>query len=345
MKKQKILISLIIFAFILMIATISNAAEVTTKTELYGANKSLKITIEGVSLDATHEYKFGITKNSANTSEEWMDLYSYTDNKIEIILTPENDVVKNILRSVNEAYITIKDLTEDNIKLTATKVNLQLPYDESLSMSYLSDEILITYLYGNQGMIGRPAEATYYINILKVDDKNIIKKYLNAKEENKNTMDSVKEMLSKEIPKSNWKQMDAYSFANDASIYIDDDTKYEGLYLIWGQVSFKEGRSVYGYMLYDNYPNGYKLVDDNNNNNSSNNESNISDESKETQLENKEKKDVTSTPTTTKKDTTTATFKTLPNTGLSIALIGSILLVIVGGVALLAKYHKYRDIK
>ena len=48
---------------------------------------------------------------------------------------------------------------------------------------------------------------------------------------------------------------------------------------------------------------------------------------------------------TNSKDPTVAPNKTLPNTGLSIALIGGILLVIVGGVALLAKYHKLRDVK
>ena len=35
----------------------------------------------------------------------------------------------------------------------------------------------------------------------------------------------------------------------------------------------------------------------------------------------------------------------LPNTGLSIVLIGGILLVLVGVTALLAKYNEYRDIK
>lgn len=45
------------------------------------------------------------------------------------------------------------------------------------------------------------------------------------------------------------------------------------------------------------------------------------------------------------KDPTVAPNKTLPNTGLSVALIGSLLLVVVGGVAVLAKYHKLRDVK
>ena len=44
-------------------------------------------------------------------------------------------------------------------------------------------------------------------------------------------------------------------------------------------------------------------------------------------------------------DPTIAPNKTLPNTGLSIAIIGSVLLVVISGVSLLAKYKTFKDVK
>ena len=102
------------------------------------------------------------------------------------------------------------------------------------------------------------------------------------------------------------------------------------LYILYIKAKDSNSKIIYGYKIWPF--DGKKVAESYTDNKDTNTPSNT-------------QKQETVVPAIDKKDTTTATYKTLPNTGLGMALIGSVILVIVGGIALLAKYHKYRDVK
>lgn len=140
---------------------------------------------------------------------------------------------------------------------------------------------------------------------------------------------------------TSWKSAHEGVFQNsDARILMNELPSEGGLYYLWLKGSGTGIKTVYGQAIIEvGTVTKIKKEDKQDETPSSQ-----TDENNDSKGNNNQKQETPSS-TTGKKDTTTATYKTLPNTGLSVALIGSILLVIVGGLALLAKYHKYRDVK
>jgi len=263
LKNKRILLSILVVLLLFILPTMVNASNETPtiNTEVYGANKSIKVTLTDITLDDLNEYKFGISKAKATEPTEWLDLQSIETNECSVIITPENETHINILRSNDKCYLFIKDITNNEIKII-TQVDLSLPLDLALNITMDSTKNFnISYLYRNGNDID-----SYYITTVKIDDTNIIKKYLEAKENGQDTIRAVQDMLSIQIPNNSWKEMTtpftydhAYHWGGTGGNLV----KYEGLYMVWGQVNYSEGRSIYGYTLYDNYPNGYKLPEDN----------------------------------------------------------------------------------
>ncbi len=344
-KKQKIILGTIIFAIIILMVTVVKATNEspTVKTEIYGANKSIKVTLSDIELDDSHNYSFGLSKVKATQPTEWNDVFSIENTNAEMIITPEKEIMKTILRTVDEAFIFVKDVTENKIVINGVKVSLELDLEDALDINFNDGKYKITYIY-RANTIG-----SYFYKVQKIDDTNIIKRYLEAKNNNQNTMLAVKSLLPKENVASDWNKMttlstDSYAYNHDGS-----STKYEGLYLIWGQVSFEEGRSIYGYKLYDNFPDGYKLVEN--------------QEKPETPTtpteENKGEQQPTQTPTQTQKPSTTPTTTkqtgntadgtsakgALPNTGKGTALLGIIGILTIIVSVIYSKNREYKDIK
>jgi len=140
---------------------------------------------------------------------------------------------------------------------------------------------------------------------------------------------------------TSWRSAHEGVFLNsDARILMNELPSEGGLYYLWLKGSGTGIKTVYGQAIIE-VGTVSKINKDEKKEENTSSEIDKKDNSKETTA----KKDSTPAQTTGKKDTTVAPNKTLPNTGLSVALIGSILLVVVGGVALLARYHKYRDVK
>ena len=103
----------------------------------------------------------------------------------------------------------------------------------------------------------------------------------------------------------------------------------DGLYYLWIQGSDTGVKTVYGQAVIEigTVTKITSTTDQNNDNKDPNTTQNN-----------------TGNSTTGKTDPTTAN-KILPNTGISIAIIGTILLVIVLGIGSLAKYYTYKDVK
>ena len=262
LKNKKILLGMlaILLLFILPNVVKADNSNPTIKTEVDGANKSIKVTLSNIELDDEQkQYEFGVSNARATEPTEWLPLQEVEANTCTLVITPEKDKMRTILRSNNKCYLFIKEKDSGN-KVITTQVDLSLPLENALDITKVDNNFEITYLYKNSSMTGDP--GTYYMTAIKIDDTNIIKKYLEAKNANKNTLNEIKDLIDTNIPKTSWQKMTSYVTFSSASISINSLIKYEGLYIVWGQVSYEEGRSIYGYTLYDNYPNGYKLPEE-----------------------------------------------------------------------------------
>ena len=261
LKNKRILLSILVVLLLLILPTMVNASNETPtiNTEVYGANKSIKVTLTDITLDDLNEHKFGISKAKATQPTEWLDLQEIEASTCTAIITPENETHRSILRSGNKCYLFVKDTTNNEVKII-TQIDLSLSVESALNIALTSsNNFHISYLYRNASDIG-----SYYITSVKIDDTNIIKKYLEAKKNNQDVLSAVESMLpTSNIPTTSWKEMTTPGTYDYAYFYNGDITRYQGLYMIWGQVSYSEGRTIYGYVLYDNYPNGYVLPEEN----------------------------------------------------------------------------------
>ena len=344
LKNKKILLKMLVLILLLIIPNIVNASNEnpTTKTEISSADKSVKVTLTDVSLDDTKEYKFGISKAKATQPSEWLDLQDADAEQCTAIITPQNEEMRIILRSNDKCFLFIKNTTDDQIAIT-TQVELpdildiKINTNEKFEFSYLYEKCRT--FYENLG--------NYQITAVKLDDKDIINKYLEAKENNQNAIDAVKDKLPKEIPTTSWTKM--YS-GNDftytsADFSIMDLIKYEGLYMVWGQVSYIEGRTIYGYMLYDNYPDGYKLPEDKDKTDTTEPDTTTPDDSTGKQNTDNNKQQVTNdvkqNTSNNEKDPTTAP-GSIPYTGGTFAVV--ITLIVIAGIGIYT-YKRNKDLR
>lgn len=367
--------------------------EPTVKTSVYGENKAIKVELTNINLDDTHEYQYGVSLAKATQPTNWYALAEIEKNSATLVITPEKEDMLTILRTTESACVFVKDVTDDKVVIDGVKASLKMNLTEALNLtpeSYkfsdgkVHDRLCLQMIYG---LTKIDDISKYKYAVEKIDDVNIIKKYLQAKENNSNKVDAVKDLLSNEISSNVlWKSF--YTKSKTGDVFVSETetsyswevnssnsenflnlTKYEGLYRVWGQVSFSEGRSIYGYTLYDTFPDGYKLAEQNNDTNQStdtgnnNGATNNDDTNKGTttpETPSPETGSGTTTPgqtdtnsgngqTVTPKtdpedDNTTASTGKLPYTGMGIGIIAFIAVVFAIGTVAYCKYFRLKDI-
>lgn len=129
MKKQKILLSVIIFAFILLIATIVNAADITAEQIVTSTDGSMDYLIKGLNLEEGSSYEWAIEKTSNATIENWYEILNpeYSTGTVKISLLTSNQKQLDVLKSTDTGYITIRKVGEDTNIIQNYKIDLKLP--------------------------------------------------------------------------------------------------------------------------------------------------------------------------------------------------------------------------
>lgn len=127
MTKAKYLI-IAIFAILLLIPNVVNAADVSVTRNIYSNNGSMKFEFKGLTLDKTHEYEFGLTKTVAAEVLTWHLITEYTETTAVVDVTTTTKDLRDVINVVDTGYITIKDKTTDTVVLQPYSVNLKTPY-------------------------------------------------------------------------------------------------------------------------------------------------------------------------------------------------------------------------
>lgn len=247
MKKLRSLMLILIIGIIsFLIPTIVKAevldnSKISSSISRMSSDGSIKVNLEGLTLDTSKEYKFSLTKNQATEPSDWYNIITYTDKTAEINLTASTKVFKDVLSATETGYLYIKDASDDTLVVSKLPINLKLPYYDTIDIIYKNkSSISIDRIYNL-------SKASW--QAVKITDTNIINEYLS----NNREVSSILKLLPTTAPTSNWIEMTNYTYdtySYDVHSYNLDN----GLYLIWVQMYGDNCRTVYGYTVYDALP-------------------------------------------------------------------------------------------
>lgn len=340
MKKNKriVLMILLILVAIISLHNVAYAESVTAEQSVTSTDGSIDYALKGLNLEEGASYQWAIEKTQNATIENWYDVLNpdYASGTIRISILATNNNQLSVLKSTDTGYLTIKKVGETTNILSDYKLDLALP----LLKAYTIEK---NVWYGSAPT--NPAydvTAVYGINAKnisftweKIIDANVVNNYI----DNNHDLSGLPLKGKEDIPSltdTSWKSIpnnDAFNKSKGSMQYNQLPTE-DGLYYLWLQGSDTDVKTVYGQAIVEvgTVTKITSTTDDGKNETEGNNEN------KETP------KTEQQTPTAGKTDPTTAN-KILPNTGISMTIIGVILLIIVLGVAGASKYYTYKDIK
>ena len=255
MLKNKSLLAIIIIAIMVFaIPTIANAAVEYTRT-FPDNTGTIIINFKGLELDPTKPYQFSLVAYQADTPENWFNLDNgYTETTATITLSASTEKIKNVLKVVDEGFVYIRerDDTSGTYALERTKVNLKLPYLQSLVYT-ISDHdygLVGAKLYGEigNGYVYSGSDYTY-VKWEKVTNENLIQAFLNIK-------NNEQEIVGLE---TNLPNPPTTGYISDRVPEYRD--KNDGLYLLWVKRTGENCKQVFSCIVHDGLPNATTLAE------------------------------------------------------------------------------------
>lgn len=335
MKKNKKIVLMVLLILVAMISwhNVVCAESVTAEQIVTSTDGSIDYILKGLNLEEGASYQWAVEKSQSETIENWYEVLNpdYTSGTIRISILSTNANQLSVLKSTDIGYLTIKKVGETSNILSDYKLDLALP----LLKAYTIEK---SVWYGTAPT--NPAydvTAVYGINAKnisftweKITDENVVNNYI----DNNHDLSGLPLKEKKDIPSltdTSWKSIpnnDTFNKSKGSMQYNQSPTE-DGLYYLWLQGSDTGVKTVYGQAIIEvgtvtKITSTTDQDDDNKNPTPTQNNS--------------------GNPTTGKTDPTIAS-KILPNTGISIAIVGTILLVTVLGIGALAKYYTYKDVK
>ena len=243
-----LLIVFFVSIMLFLIPSISNAAVEYTRT--FPSNDgSIVLNLTGLTLDETKTYSFALLgKGSKITTEtKWHKITEYDISNAKITLSSSTNDICNVLKVYDIGTLYVKDdsATDNSYIVDALQVNLKLPYLQALDYTKNTSNYYINMMYGSIGSY----HGTYSIT-QKVNDKTLIGKYLDIKNNNK-SITELEMDLPTNIPDTGYEK---------ASTIWHDDLD-DGLYLIWVKISGDNCKTIFGCIIHDGLPNGKTVAD------------------------------------------------------------------------------------
>lgn len=236
MKKLKYFMMFLFVTLLLCIVpNVSNAAVEYTRT--IGANDgSITLHLTGVTLDESKAYSFSlVTKGS--TPSTWHRITEYTSTTAQVSLSAATTDIVKVLRVADTGILYVKDDSDDSYVIDGLTINLKLPYLQAINYEDLSGRYLIRTTYSEIG-----GTSKSYYQFQKVTDENLIKQFLNIKN-NKGDITELENMLPS-VPTTGYYKEDMPSYS-----------KYkDGLYLMWVKITGNNCKDIYGCVVHDGLP-------------------------------------------------------------------------------------------
>jgi len=256
MLKNKTLLAIIIIAIMVFaIPTIANAAVEYTRN-IYANDGSMKFTFTGLTIDTTHEYEYGLTKNSAATVGKWYQINENTETSITVNIISGTKEIREVMNAVDIGYITIKDKTADTVILEPYAVDLKMPYLRVTNYNVVSNGQKLDGNYEVNISLRDASNSKAYYKYEKVTDETLINKYKEIKA-NSGDYSSLESMIKTSAPNggySTWDYWNGYHGGRDGFGYPQRTVNApdEGLYYLWVYFSGDNINGLYGCILVDN---------------------------------------------------------------------------------------------
>lgn len=254
MKKTKNLLIVLFLSFVLLlIPNICKATEITVTRNVYSNNGSMKFTFEGLTLDKTHEYEFGLTATQSAEVETWHLITDFTENSSVVDIVSSTKDLRQVIDTTDNGYISIKDKTENKDVVKGQKVDLKMPFLQVSNYTVVPNGKVLddTGNYVEIPIRNNYKDTKAYYQYEKITDENIIKKYQQIKNENGDILE-LESLLKKDVPNANWTTWKIWSdYTSDypeRTVSVPDS----GLYYMWLYVSGNNLKDVYGCILVDN---------------------------------------------------------------------------------------------
>lgn len=258
MKKTKNLLIVLFLSFVLLlIPNICKATEITVTRNVYSNNGSMKFTFEGLTLDKTHEYEFGLTATQSAEVETWHLITDFTENSSVVDIVSSTKDLRQVIDTTDNGYISIKDKTENKDVVKGQKVDLKMPFLQVSNYTVVPNGKDLYKNNINIALRNASSVETPYYQYEKITDENLINKYKEVKEKGGDFLE-LESLLKKDVPKANWT---AWSYWNGHGGKDEDGFGYTqsnvsvpdtGLYYMWLYFSGNNIKDLYGCILVDN---------------------------------------------------------------------------------------------
>ena len=258
-KTKKILIAVMLLIAVLLLPNMVNADETTVTVErnIYSMDGSMKFTFSGLTIDTTHEYKYGFTKTPVATVEDWYLLTEYTENSATANIMTGTKEMREVINTDDTGYITIKDTTTDTVVLQPYAVDLKLPYLRVTNYEVVSNGQDLTGDYQINVPLRNASNSEAYYKYEKITDQNLINKYKEIKA-NSGDYIALESMLKTTPPTSGystWGYWNGHgSDGRNGFGYVTRTVNAPdtGLYYLWVYFSGESIKNLYGCIIVDN---------------------------------------------------------------------------------------------
>ncbi len=265
LKKKYLIVSIIMMVALFVLGTRSFAAEensgITYTREFPSNDGTIVVNFNGLELEETGVYQYGLTTQGGEEPEEWYDIAERTETTATVTLSGSSEKMNEVLAKTNNGIVWIKKSDADNSTAIKVNVDLTLAVENAVSITNVSNGIRAKDDYSSinglykYGYYSKRLETTAY-QFMKITDAEIMNKWLEHKENNSD-IKIVTDLINEKIP------VPSNGYTSGDTIYSDQfNPRKDGLYLIWISLTGDGYKTVYGYVIYDGlYETGKTLTD------------------------------------------------------------------------------------
>lgn len=334
MTKAKYLVIILLVSVVFTIfPTISNAA-VTSDKLVPSTNGSIDYTISGLELEDGASYQWAIEKSQNATITNWYDVVApkYDTGTVTISISVSNENHLEMLKSTDTAYIYIRKVGEDSNILENYKVDLSLPLLKAFNVvksEFYNREVPNNPAFEIASVYGLNADDVQY-KWEKITDASIVNSYIDNNHDLSGLNLKGKESFPS-LSDTSWKSVDTRVTKENMYVNNGNLPSEDGLYYLWLKGSSTDVKTVYGQAVLE----VGEVTKINTENPGTGDDENPS-----------QGNPTDDTPTTgrTDSDDDTIAKGPLPNTGLGIGLIVSIIVIMGIGVFTYFKFKRLKGI-
>ena len=251
MKKTKFVAVILMLCIIVSIGLNSvfvnsvNAETIKITQSVTGTDGSVEFAITNLELENNASYEWAIEKTKGGTIENWYSVLApdYDNGKINITVSAKNGKQLSVLKSVDDAYLSLRKVGEDTKIIDEYKVSLRLPLSKAITIKNQPTRSLSGTGFDIETTVYGIKKTSVQYLWEEITDSDIINNYIDREHD----ISGLNLKGKDDFPSSNnttWKT----ATVEFAEVNILQPSK-EGLYYLWLKNSSSNIKTVYGQVI------------------------------------------------------------------------------------------------